>query len=152
MHQLGDLGPRTASAVRDLAKALDRAEFDVEIDWEQPSRPTLRVTVTAATARHMAAVVEYASLDEQPAVITGRYLMTVSAVSSWLIEQDDGDHITSNWAALTPQTTIGLSIGERICVQAIMKPKPHPAVTSKPLTQHELSKESTRRADDSANT
>lgn len=32
--KLGDLGPRSASAVRDLAKTLDRAGFDIEVDWQ----------------------------------------------------------------------------------------------------------------------
>jgi hypothetical protein len=125
VHQLGDLGPRTASAVRDLAKTLDRAEFDVEINWKQPSRPTRRVTVTASTARHMADVVEYANLDEQPVVISGEYL-TVSAVSSWVIQQDDGDPVTVKLGRVDPSQTRGLAVGERIRVQAIMKTETTP--------------------------
>ena len=83
------MGPRTASAVRDLSKTLDRAGFDVDIDWQQPFRATRRVTVSATAAAYIAATVENANLDEQPVQITGEYL-TVSAVSSWLIQQDDG--------------------------------------------------------------
>ncbi len=130
VRQLGDLGPRTASAVRDLAKTLDRADFDVEIDWKQPSRPTRRVTVTAATARHMADVVEYANLDEQPVVITGEYL-TVSAVSAWVIQQDDGDAVTVKLGRIDPRQTIGLAVGDRIRVQAIMKTETTPGGNTK---------------------
>jgi hypothetical protein len=130
VHQLGDMGPRTASAVRDLAKTLDRADFDVDIDWKQPSRATRRVSVTARAARHMAYVVEHANLDEQPVVITGEYL-TVSAVSSWVIQQDDGDPVTVKLGRVDPSQTRGLAVGERIRVQAIMKTETTPGGNTK---------------------
>jgi len=120
VHQLGDMGPRTASAVRDFAKTLERAAFDIDIDWKQPSRTTRRVRVTARAARHMAYVVEHANLDEQPVVIVGEYL-TVSAVSAWVIQQDDGDAVTVKLGRIDPSQTRGLAVGERIRVQAIMK-------------------------------
>jgi hypothetical protein len=66
VQQLGEMGPRTASTVRDLSKTLNRAGFDIEIDWQQPDRATRRVKVSAATAAHIAATVENANLDEQP--------------------------------------------------------------------------------------
>lgn len=62
---LSTLGPRAAT-VRDLAKTLDRARFDIDIAWRQPARTTRRVHVTARSAAHIADVVEHASLDEQP--------------------------------------------------------------------------------------
>ncbi|MCT7361646.1 hypothetical protein A7G45_02405 [Mycolicibacterium llatzerense] len=130
VHRLGDMGPRTASAVRDLAKTLDRADFDVDIDWKQPSRATRRVSVTARAARHMAYVVEHANLDEQPVIITGEYL-TVSAVSSWVIQQDDGDPVTVKLGRVDPSQTRGLAVGERIRVQAIMKTETTPGGNTK---------------------
>ncbi|MHA7661991.1 hypothetical protein [Pseudomonas otitidis] len=130
VHQLGDMGPRTASAVRDLAKTLDRADFDVDIDWRQPSRATRRVSVTARAARHMAYVVEHANLDEQPVVVTGEYL-TVSAVSAWVIQQDDGDPVTVKLGRIDPSQTRGLAVGERIRVRAIMKTETTPGGNTK---------------------
>jgi hypothetical protein len=58
VRELGEMGPHTASAVRDLSKTLDRAGFDIEIDWQQPEHTTRRVTVSAATAAYIAATVE----------------------------------------------------------------------------------------------
>lgn len=130
VHQLSDMGPRTASAVRDLAKTLDRASFDVDIDWQQPARATKRVSVTARAAGHMADVVEHANLDEQPVLIIGEYL-TVSAVSSWVIQQDDGDAVTVKLGRIDPRQTIGLAVGERIRVRAIMKTETTPGGNSK---------------------
>ncbi|MEN4423115.1 hypothetical protein [Mycobacteroides chelonae] len=114
VRQLGDMGPRAASAVRDLAKTLDRAQFDVEIAWQQPSRATRRVTVTAATAAHMAATVEHANLDEQPVEIIGEYL-TVSAVSSWLIQRtgSSNDTLTVKLGRIDPGQTRGLAVAAR---------------------------------------
>lgn len=82
VQRLGNMGPRTASAIRDLTKSLQRTAFDVDIDWKQPRHATKRVSVTARAAAHMADVVEHSNLDEQAVLIVGEYL-TVSAVSAW---------------------------------------------------------------------
>jgi hypothetical protein len=120
VQHLGQMGPRTASAVRDLSKTLDRAGFDIEIDWQQPARTTRRVKVSAAAAAHIAATVENANLDEQPVQITGEYL-TVSAVSSWLIQQDDGDTVTVKLGEINKDDTRGLAVGDRVRIDALMK-------------------------------
>lgn len=130
VQQLGDMGPRTASAIRDLAKTLQRADFDVDIDWKQPQRATKRVSVTARSAAHMADVVEHSNLDEQPVLIVGEYL-TVSAVSAWVIQQDDGDPVTVKLGRIDPRQTRGLAVGERIRVQAIMKTETTPGGNTK---------------------
>lgn len=117
---LSTLGPRAAAAVRDLTKTLDRARFDIDIAWRQPARTTRRVRVTARSAAYIADVVEHANLDEQPVTIIGEYL-TVSAVASWLIQQDDGDTITVKLGRIDPTQTKGLAVGERIRIEAIMK-------------------------------
>jgi len=117
---LSNMGPRTAAAVRDLAKTLDRARFDIDIAWLQPARTTRRVHVTATTAAYIAAIVEHANLDEQPVTIIGEYL-TVSAVASWLIKQDNGDTITVKLGRIDPAQTRGLAVGDRIRVEAVMR-------------------------------
>jgi hypothetical protein len=124
------MGPRTASAVRDLVKTLERAAFDIDTDWKQPSRSTRRVSITAQAAAQMAYVVEHANLDEQPVVIVGEYL-TVSAVSAWVIQQDDGDAVTVQLGRIHPSQTRGLAVGERIRVQAIMKTETAPGGNTK---------------------
>lgn len=117
---LGALGPRAAAAVRDLAKTLDRARFDIDIAWQQPTRTTRRVHVSAGTAARIANTVEHTSLDEQPVTIVGEYL-TVSSVASWLIKQDDGDIITVKLGRIDPGRTKGLAVGDRVRIEAIMK-------------------------------
>ncbi|ALR10826.1 hypothetical protein MYCSP_04375 [Mycobacteroides saopaulense] len=132
VRELGDLGPRTASSVRDLVKTLDRAQFDVEIAWQQPSRATRRVAVTAAAAAHMAATVEHANLDEQPVEIIGEYL-TVSAVSSWVIQRGDGDNdtLTVKLGRIDPGQTRGLAVGDRVRINATMKVETTPGGNTK---------------------
>ncbi|MEY8014704.1 MULTISPECIES: hypothetical protein [Mycobacteriaceae] len=120
VQQLAEMGPRTASALRDLSKTLDRAGFDVEIDWQQPSRATRRVTVSATAAAYIAATVENANLDEQPVQIIGEYL-TVSAVSSWLIQQDDGETVTVKLGRIGKDQARGLAVGDRVRIHALMK-------------------------------
>ncbi|EIC64884.1 hypothetical protein OUW_13530 [Mycobacteroides abscessus M93] len=132
VRQLGDMGPRTASAVRDLAKTLDRAQFDVEIAWRQPSRATRRVTVTATAAAHMAATVEHTNLDEQPVEIVGEYL-TVSAVSSWMIQRggNENDTLTVKLGRIDPSQTRGLAVGDRVRINATMKIETTPGGNTK---------------------
>lgn len=120
VRELGEMGPRTASAVRDLSKTLDRAGFDIEIDWQQPERTTRRVTVSAAAAAYIATTVENANLDEQHVEVIGEYL-TVSAVSSWLIQQDDGDTVTVKLGRIGGHEIRGLAVGDRVRIDAIMK-------------------------------
>ncbi|OBJ81424.1 hypothetical protein A9W97_02430 [Mycobacterium gordonae] len=120
VQQLAEMGPRTASALRDLSKTLDRAGFDVEIDWQQPSRATRRVAVSATAAAYIAATVENANLDEQPVHIVGEYL-TVSSVSSWLIQEDDGDTVTVKLGQISRDAARGLAVGDRVRIDAVMK-------------------------------
>jgi hypothetical protein len=120
VQQLTEMGPRTASALRDLSKTLDRAGFDVEIDWQQPSHATRRVTVSATAAAYIAATVENANLDEQPVQIVGEYL-TVSSVQSWLIRQDDGETVTVKRGRLGEDDLRGHGMGMRVRIDAIMK-------------------------------
>jgi hypothetical protein len=117
VRQLGQMGPRTASAVRDLSKTLNRARFDLEIDWQQPARATRRVKVSATTAAHIAATVENANLDEQPIPLVGEYL-TVSSVQSWLIRQDDGEALTVKLGHLNENEIHGLGLGMRVRIDA----------------------------------
>lgn len=128
--KLGDLGPRTASAVRDLAKTLDRAGFDIEVDWQRPARTTRRVKVTASAAAHMAATVEHANLDEQSVPLVGEYL-TVSAVTSWLIRLDNGEAVTVKLGKVDPGQTRGLAVGDRVRIEAIMKIETTPGGNTK---------------------
>jgi hypothetical protein len=120
VQRLTDMGPRTASALRDLSKTLDRAGFDIELDWQQPARTTRRVTVTAAAAKHIADTVENANLDEQAVAITGEFL-TVSAVTSWLIRQDEGEPVTIRRGHIGPDDVRGLAVGTRVHIDALMK-------------------------------
>lgn len=125
VRQLGQMGPRTASALRDLSKTLNRAGFDVEIDWQQPARTTRRVAVSAAAAAHIATTVENANLDEQPVQIVGEYL-TVSSVQSWLIRQDDGETVTVKRGRLGEDDLRGHSMGMRVRIDALMKTETTP--------------------------
>ncbi|WP_343576927.1 hypothetical protein [Mycobacterium sp.] len=120
VQQLAEMGPRTASALRDFSKTLDRAGFDVEIDWQQPSRATRRVTVSATSAAYIAATVENANLDEQPVQIVGEYL-TVSSVQSWLIRRDDGETVTVKRGRLGEDDLRGHGMAMRVRIDAIMK-------------------------------
>ncbi|CPT99039.1 hypothetical protein [Mycobacteroides abscessus] len=91
----------------------------------------------------MAATVEHVNLDEQPVEIVGEYL-TVSAVSSWVIQRGDGDNdtLTVKIGRIDPGQTRGLAVGDRVRVNATMKVETTPGGNTKPLTQPNGSKNS----------
>lgn len=115
--------------VRDLAKTLNRAQFDVEIAWRRPSRATRRVAVTAAAAAYMAATVEHANLDEQPVEIVGEYL----TVSACVIRCGGGenDTLTVKLGRIDPSQTRGLAVGDRVRINATMKVETTPGGNTK---------------------
>lgn len=118
--QLTTMGPRAAAAIRDLARTLDRARFDIDINWQQPAHATRHVQVTAAAASYIADIVEHANLDEQTVNIAGEYL-TVSSVASWLIQQDDGEVISVKRGRIGSDQIKGLAVGDRVRIHAVMK-------------------------------
>jgi hypothetical protein len=88
------IGPRAAACMRDFTRTLHRSQFDVDLEWRQPQRPTARVHLGAASADLIARAIELSESDTQPVVIEG-LVLTVSTVQNqqWLIAPSDGDPI-----------------------------------------------------------
>ncbi|KUI17396.1 hypothetical protein AU191_08785 [Mycolicibacterium acapulense] len=117
-----NLGPRTAACMRDFTRTIHRSQFDVDLEWRQPARPTARVHLGAAKADLIAQAIERSEIDTQPVTIEGRVL-TVSMVESqqWLIEPNEGQPIAVKHAALPPEQTVGIATNDRVRITAQMK-------------------------------
>ncbi|WP_280252987.1 hypothetical protein [Nocardia abscessus] len=120
IRKLTVLGPRAASAVRDLSKTLSQAGFDAEIDWTQPGRATRSVEVAAHTARRIVDVVQRKKLDEQPVTIIGE-LLTVSAVEQWFVRDDRGQVFHIKLGDVSSEDIRGLAVGQRVRIDATLK-------------------------------
>jgi hypothetical protein len=84
--RLSDLGPRAASSLRSFSDQLVAGQFDLDLEWAEPNRPTYRGSITASQAGHLAKVITGRDLDRGEVAITG-VLHTVSdAGVPWEVE------------------------------------------------------------------
>jgi hypothetical protein len=115
------IGPRAAACMRDFTRTLHRSQFDVDLEWRQPQRPTARVHLGAASADLIARAIELSESDTQPVVIEG-LVLTVSTVQNqqWLMRQATAIRSPSNILASHDQT-IGISTYDRVRITAQMK-------------------------------
>jgi hypothetical protein len=119
---IATFGPRTAACMRDFARTLHRSQFDVDLEWRQPQRPTARVHLGAASADLIAQAIERSESDSQDVEIEG-LVLTVSTVQNqqWLIEPSDGDPIAVRHTDIPHEQTIGIATYDRVRITARMK-------------------------------
>lgn len=86
-------GPRLATAIREFAKGVEQASFDVDLEWREPERPTERATFTKADAEHVKRLVVARELDADDETLRGR-LITLSTARAWQIDLGD-DHVVT---------------------------------------------------------
>jgi hypothetical protein len=82
-------GPRAATAVRDFARTLASGDFETDLSWRIPGRPTIRTTLTSAEADHISRLIVSRELDKDEVVIEG-VLRTVSDLSALYIQTEEG--------------------------------------------------------------
>lgn len=116
-QRIADGGPRLAVAVRDFAKVIESAEFDVDLEWREPLRPTLRATMTKSDAAAVARLVVSHELDAEDETIRGS-LVTISVMSSWQIRSVDGELTTVDASVLTAQQASSFRLGEDVTILA----------------------------------
>jgi hypothetical protein len=121
-EQIVNFGPRTAACMRDFTRTVHRSQFDVDVEWRQPQRPTARVHLGAASADLIARAIELSKSDTQPIVIEG-LVLTVSTVQNqqWLISPSDGDPIAVKHSGIPHDQTVGIATHDRIRITAEMK-------------------------------
>ncbi|TFC44868.1 hypothetical protein E3T24_13995 [Cryobacterium sp. TmT2-59] len=86
-------GPRLATAIREFAKGVEQASFDVDLEWREPDRATERATFTKADAIQVKRLVVARELDAETETLRGR-LITLSTARAWQIDLG-GDHIVT---------------------------------------------------------
>ncbi|OBH55022.1 hypothetical protein A5687_03345 [Mycobacterium mantenii] len=122
LGEIAELGPRVASSIRDFARGLHRYGFDLDLEWRQPRRPTHRIHLGTHSADRIASVIESSHLDVEPVTIEGR-ILTVSTVQNqeWLVEQNDGTHVSIKHSDLPYDQTVGIATDARVRITAQMK-------------------------------
>lgn len=126
------LGPRAAACMRDFTRTVHRNQFDVDVEWRQPHRPTARVHLGTASAELIARAIELSESDTQVVVIEGSVL-TVSTVQrqAWLIEPSDGEPVAVRHSDVPHEQTIGIATHDLVRITAVMKTSVSTAGVSK---------------------
>ena len=124
LERIEALGPRTAAAIRAFALALSTGDFDTDIGWQVPTRPSLRATVDHNHAAAIVRLVEARNLDAERVQLTGE-LRTVSDLSAWVLDDDDGERYQVDAGSIPQEIAGELHIHMRVRVDADMTPTRH---------------------------
>ncbi len=83
-------GPRQAATLKALLKRLADSDFDVDVTWEEPEKPTRRVTLTSEAASYAYHSIESRNIDSYEEDITG-VIQTISVTKRLEILPDGQD-------------------------------------------------------------
>lgn len=82
-------GPRAATAVRDFARTLATGDFETDLSWRIPGRPTIRTILSSSQADQISRLIVSRELDKDETTIEG-VLRTVSDLSALYVQTDEG--------------------------------------------------------------
>lgn len=120
LGEVAGLGPRAASALSELAKTLDAAGFDMDLEWLQPSHPSLRVHVVQSVARRIVEVVASQDLDSDTETLIGN-IQTISDVARIHVLLDDGSLIPIKPGKIDHDALKPINHGDRVQIEADVK-------------------------------
>lgn len=125
LGEVAGLGPRTASALSELAKALDSAGFDMDLEWLQPNHPSLRVHVVQAVARQIVQVVTSQELDSDSEKLVGS-IQTISDVAKIHLLLDGESLVAITPGKIDHKALRLISHGDRVEIVADVKMNQRP--------------------------
>lgn len=85
---LRDLGPKSAGALKNLAKSAGANHFNIEMRWAQPLSPALQWTVPASEFRWLNTFVQGRALDAEDVTLSG-YLHEVTVREKWKLNSGE---------------------------------------------------------------
>lgn len=114
-----DGGPRVAGAVKDFARGIEQANFDVDLEWREPNRPTERATFTKSDAELVRRLVVSRELDQEQVTLHGS-LVTLSTEDRWQLDIGDNHRVVIDASALPEAVDVTqFHLAEQIIVDAI---------------------------------
>lgn len=125
---LGALGPRVATAARNLAANSAKYRLDLSLGWEVPGRGRRRVAVTASQAATFATVLSGHSLDIDTDTLTGT-LRTISDIRKIDIEIQDPENDDTSVIVPVARNDVDFSqfrTGDVVQIDVEMTTKPRP--------------------------
>ncbi|GAA2085532.1 hypothetical protein GCM10009840_23360 [Pseudolysinimonas kribbensis] len=112
-------GPRLATAVRKFAKAIESADFDVDLEWREPNTATRRATFTQHDARLVRHLVVSRELEVDTQEVTGR-LITLSEKTAWqlAVGSDDETIVRIDASKLTKAVREAFHLNQLVTIKA----------------------------------
>lgn len=120
LAEVSDLGPRTAAALAEVAKSVSLADFDLDIEWREPHKPTSRSHFSAKDATRLAQLVAMRELDSEVDHIIG-VIHTISDISRIHVQADDQSVVSIKPGKIGHDELAGIRHGQRVDVTVDVK-------------------------------
>lgn len=117
IEQVREGGPRLATAVRTFAKAIESADFDVDLEWREPQKATLRAQFTRHDAGLVRRLVVSRDLEVELQDLVGR-LITLSTTRAWQLEIGQDTVLTVDASKLAHSVRSALHLEEEVAIRA----------------------------------
>lgn len=117
LAELVERGPRVAAALREFTKTLAASDFETDLTWREPGKPTRRAVLPAADAGRLASLIASRELDHGEAIIDG-IIHTVSDKTALAIETADGTWEYVKGSKLPTDVLKAVPYGSRVRVVA----------------------------------
>lgn len=131
LTRIREYGPRVATTLRDFSTGLVKSGFEPDLTWSQPRQPRLRTRLSAAELAHIGELIASRELELEPTTIRG-ILRTVSEISAWQLEVEDGEIVKIDAKKIPTANTATLRTGMSVSVDVAVTEETGPAGEVKP--------------------
>lgn len=126
LARIRQYGPRVATTLRDFSTGLVKSGFEPDLTWTQPRQPRLRTRLSTAELVHIGELIASRELELEPTTVRG-VLRTVSEISAWQLEIDEGEIVKIDSKKIPVASTETLRTGMMISVDVTVTEETGPA-------------------------
>lgn len=131
LARIREYGPRVATTLRDFSTGLVKSGFEPDLTWSQPRQARLRTRLSTAELAHIGELIASRELELEPTTIRG-ILRTVSEISAWQLEIEDGEIVKIDAKKIPAANTATLRTGMSVSVDVSVTEETGPAGEVKP--------------------
>lgn len=131
LARIREYGPRVATTLRDFSTGLVKSGFELDLTWSQPRQARLRTRLSTAELAHIGELIASRELELEPTTIRG-ILRTVSEISAWQLEIEDGEIVKIDAKKIPTANTATLRTGMSVSVDVAVTEETGPAGEVKP--------------------
>ena len=131
LTRIREYGPRVATTLRDFSTGLVKSGFEPDLTWSQPRQARLRTRLSTAELAHIGELIASRELELEPTTIRG-ILRTVSEISAWQLEIEDGEVVKIDAKKIPTANTATLRTGMSVSVDVAVTEETGPAGEVKP--------------------